>query len=351
MEALKSYIDENLSKGFIRPSSSPCGAPVLFVPKKGGKLRLCVDYRALNAVTKKDRYPLPLIDNMLDRLKAASIYTKLDLKGAYNLTRVKHGDEWKTAFRSRYGHFEYLVMPFGLTNAPAVFQRLMNEIFQKHLDIFVVVYLDDILIYSESLEQHVEHVKIVLQILRENKLYCEYSKCIFHTTETEFLGYVISTAGLKMAQSKVESVLNWEPPKSKIGVMSFLGFANYYRRFIHNYAKIAGPLHATTCKDGIFKWTAEAQSSFEALKHAFVKAPVLKYVDFKKPFIVETDSSNFAIGCVLSQTFDNVQHPVAYYSKKLSGCETRWEIHDKELFGIITALRVWRRTDTDFYRS
>jgi hypothetical protein len=342
MKALKDYIDENLSKGFIRPSSSPCGAPVLFVPKKGGKLRLCVDYRALNAVTVKDRYPLPLIDGMLDRLKAAKIYTKLDLKGAYNLTRIKEGHEWKTAFRSRYGHYEYLVMPFGLTNAPAVFQRLMNDIFREYLDVFVVVYLDDILIYSASKEEHENHVKIVLQLLRDNKLYCEYSKCVFHTIETEFLGFIISTGGLKMAESKVKSILDWEVPKSKIGVMSFLGFANYYRRFIKNYAKIAAPLHETTHREGAFKWSTKAQEAFELLKHAFVQAPVLKYVDFNKPFVVETDSSNFAVGCVLSQLFNDVLHPVAYYSKKLSGCETRWEIHDKELFGIITALKVWR---------
>ena len=172
MKLLKDYIEENLAKGFIRPSSSPCGAPVLFVPKKNGKLRLCVDYRALNSVTTKDRYPLPLIDNLIDQLKGAKIYTALDLKGAYNLVRIKQGDEWKTAFRTRYGHYEYVVMPFGLTNAPATLQRMMNDIFREYLDVFVIVYLDDILIFSETEEEHVKHVKMVRELLRINNLFC-----------------------------------------------------------------------------------------------------------------------------------------------------------------------------------
>ena len=344
MSLLKEYIDGMLEKQFIRPSSSPCGAPVLFVPKKNGKLRLCVDYRALNSMTEKDRYPLPLIDNLIDQLRESIIYTALDLKGAYNLVRIKKGDEWKTAFRTRYGHFEYNVMPFGLTNAPATFQRMMNEIFRPYLDQFVVVYLDDILVYSRNKEDHVKHVRIVLQVLRENKLYCEFAKCSFHVSEVEYLGYVISAKGLFMSQKKVSAVMDWEVPKSKVGVQSFIGFANFYRRFIKNFARIATPLHKLTKKDANFEWTADCQDAFETLKHAFVSAPILKYADFTTKFVVETDASDFAIGCVLSQFFgdDSLLHPIAYYSKKLSPVESRWEIHDKELFGIITALRVWR---------
>ena len=204
MTVLKDYIEESLRKGHIRPSNSPCGAPVLFVKKKDGSLRLCVDYRALNAITVRDRYPLPLIDNLIDQLRVAVIFTALDLRGAYNLVRVRHGDEWKTAFRTRYGQYEYLVMPFGLTNAPAVFQRLMNDLFRDYLDQFVVVYLDDILVFSKRQEDHVEHVRIVLKVLLDNGLYCKFSKCEFHVETVEFLGYVIGKGGVSMNQKKVE---------------------------------------------------------------------------------------------------------------------------------------------------
>jgi hypothetical protein len=265
MKLLKEYIDENLQKGFIRPSSSPCGAPVLFVPKKNGKLRLCVDYRALNSVTIKDRYPLPLIDNLIDQLRGATIYTALDLKGAYNLVRIKQGDEWKTAFRTRYGHYEYVVMPFGLTNAPATFQRMMNDIFREHLDVFVIVYLDDILIYSQTEEEHVEHVKIVLELLRKNKLFCEYAKCFFHRKEIDYLGYVISPSGLTMSPKKIGAILEWKRPVNKVGVQSFLGFANFYRRFIKDYSKLAAPLHELVKKGGIFEWDGRAQEAFDTL--------------------------------------------------------------------------------------
>ena len=354
MKLLKEYIDDNLQKGFIRPSSSPCGAPVLFVPKKNGKLRLCVDYRALNSLTIKDRYPLPLIDNLIDQLRGATIYTALDLKGAYNLVRIKEGDEWKTAFRTRYGHYEYVVMPFGLTNAPATFQRMMNDILREHLDKFVIVYLDDILIYSKGVEEHEKHVKMVLELLRKHKLYCEYSKCKFHQSEIDYLGYVISPNGLAMSQEKIKAILEWKQPVNKVGVQSFLGFANFYRRFIKNYSKVAAPLHELVRDGGIFEWNQRAQEAFDTLKQKFISAPILCFANFSSKFIVETDASDFAIGCVLSQYIDGVLHPIAFYSRKLSDVETRWEIHDKELYGIITALKVWRhyligRGETEIY--
>ena len=343
MKLLKEYIDKNLAKGFIRPSSSPCGAPVLFVPKpKGRGLRLCIDYRALNSFTIKDRYPLPLIDSLLDRLGKAKIFTALDLKGAYNLVRIKEGDEWKTAFRTRYGHYEMTVMPFGLTNAPACFQRLMNDIFKDIVDIYVVVYLDDILIYSQDENEHENHVKEVLTRLRKYNLYCEYEKCMFHVPEVEFLGFVVGINGIKMSMTKVESVLQWAVPKNRTEVMSFLGFANYYRRFVNGFAKIATPLRLLTHKEGEFKWTDAAQKSFDSLKVAFTSAPILKIADYSKQFVLETDASDYALGSVLSQEFDGKLHPIAFYSKKFTSTEANWEIHDKELYAIITSLRHWR---------
>ena len=195
---LRKYIDENLSKNFIRHSKSPAGAPILFVKKKDGSLRMCVDYRGLNKVKKKNRYPLPLISGLLEQLGSAKVFTKIDLRGAYNLVRIKEGDEWKTAFRTRYGHFEYNVMPFGLTNAPAVFQHMMNDIFREHLDDFIVIYLDDILIFSKNEEDHEKHVRLVLEKLRERGLYAKLEKCLFHQTEMKFLGLIATTEGLKM---------------------------------------------------------------------------------------------------------------------------------------------------------
>ena len=343
LKVLKDYIEESLQKGHIRPSSSPCGAPVLFVKKKDGSLRLCVDYRSLNAITIKDRYPLPLIDTLLDRLKNAKIFTALDLRGAYNLVRVKEGDEWKTAFRTRYGHYEYLVMPFGLSNAPAVFQRLMNDLFRDFTDKFVVIYLDDILIYSDNLAEHVHHVRRVLEILLKNNLYCKFSKCEFHVKQVQFLGYIVSSDGLSMDSNKIKTILDWERPNNVTEVQSFLGFANYYRRFIRNFAKIAKPLNTLTKKNQSFIWSDEAQQSFEELKYRFVNAPILIYARLSDPFIVETDASNFAIGCVLSQhSTDGLLHPIAFYSRKLNSTESNWPIHDKELFAIITAFRQWR---------
>ena len=344
MSVLKGYIEDNLAKGFIQPSSSPCSSPVLFVTKKDGTLRLCVDYRSLNEITEKDRYPLPLIDSLLDRLRGAKIFTALDLRGAYNLVRVKAGDEWKTAFRSRYGHFEYLVMPFGLTNAPAVFQRLMDDLLRQYLDVFVVVYLDDILIYSEDLATHQQHVRKVLQVLLDNDLYCKFSKCEFHVDHVEFLGYVVSPNGIEMNTKKIQSILEWEPPTSVTGVLSFVGFANFYRRFIRNFSKVVQPLTALTKKSVQFEWTVTAQNAFDSLKHLFITAPVLVYADTTRQFIIETDASAYALGCVLSQFKDDgLLHPCAFYSKKFTPTETNWQIHDKELYAIVVAFKQWRQ--------
>jgi hypothetical protein len=342
LTTLREYIDENLAKNFIRHSKSPAGAPILFVKKKDGSLRLCVDYRGLNKVTVKNRYPLPLISGLLDQLGQAKIYTKIDLRGAYNLVRIKEGDEWKTAFRTRYGHFEYNVMPFGLTNAPAIFQHLMNDIFREYLDRFVVCYLDDILIYSKNIEEHEEHVKMVLQKLREKGLYAKLEKCAFHQPKVEFLGYVISSEGLLMDPKKVQAVTEWALPKTVRDVQCFLGFANFYRIFIKNYSQVAAPLTRLTCKDKL-EWGLAAQKAFEDLKAAFTTAPILVHPDFTKAFYMETDASDFALGAVLSQMGeDGKLHPIAFYSRKFSAAEINYEIHDKELLAIVDSFQEWR---------
>jgi len=258
LQALRDYLTENLAKGFVQHSKSPAGAPILFVKKKDGSFRLCVDYCELNKITKKNRYPLPLISGILDRLHTGKIFTKLDLRGAYNLLRICPGDEWKTTFRTRYGHFEYTVMPFGLTNAPAVFQHLMNDIFREYMDEFVVVYLDDILIFSKNQEDHDKNVRLVLAMLWEHGLYTKLEKCEFDKSSVVFLGYVISLDGIFMDKSKVETIQCWATPSPVKDVQHFLGFANFYRRFIKGYSKITTPLTALTCKDKPFSWNPTA---------------------------------------------------------------------------------------------
>ncbi|CAO3619736.1 unnamed protein product [Cunninghamella blakesleeana] len=344
LKALREYLDENLEKGFIKPSKSPAGAPILFVKKKDGSLRLCVDYRSLNKITIKNRYPLPLITEMIDRLKDATVFSKIDLRGAYNLVRIKPGDEWKTAFRTRYGHFEYNVMPFGLSNAPAVFQHMINDIFKDMLDRFVIAYLDDILVYSPNQETHDQHVYQVLERLKEYKLYAKLEKCSFDQQEVEFLGHVISPTGIGMDYNKIKSIQEWKPPTSVKELQVFLGFANYYRKFIKNYSKITVPLTKLLSKEKpVWEWTSESQSSFDKLKQLFCSAPILRHANITKSFILETDASDFAIGAVLSQYCeDNLLHPVAYYSRKLKPAEINYEIYDKELLAIIDAFNNWR---------
>ena len=342
LSALRSYLDESLASGFIRPSKSPAGAPILFVKKKDGSLRLCVDYRGLNKITIKNRYPLPLISELLDRLKDAKLFTKLDLRGAYNLIRIKAGDEWKTAFRTRYGHFEYMVMPFGLTNAPATFQAYINEVLREHLDDFCVAYLDDILIFSPDKELHVKHVRLVLDKLQAAGLYVKLEKCLFHVLEIDFLGYVLSTTGVSMEHDRVNTIRDWPEPKSVKDVQIFLGFANYYRRFIKRYSYIAGGLTSLLKKDRTFTLTPEALSSFNQLKDAFTSAPFLRHFDPSLPITVCTDASDFAISGILSQTHEKRPHPVAFYSRKLTSAEINYDTGDKEMLAIIETLKHWR---------
>lgn len=308
---LKKQIEELLEKQFIRPSVSPWGAPVLLVKKKDGSSRLCVDYRQLNKLTIKNKYPLPRIDDLLDQLHGAQVFSKIDLRSGYHQILVKAEDVQKTAFRSRYGHYEYVVMPFGVTNAPALFMDFMNRIFRPFLDKFVVVFIDDILIYSKTREEHAEHLRNVLGILREKKLFAKMSKCKFWMHEVKFLGHVISAQGIAMDPTKVEAVLNWERPKTVIEIRSFVGLAGYYRRFIECFSRIVAPLTQLTRKDQPFIWTDKCEKSFLELKERLTSAPVLVIPNPSKNFEVYCDGSHQGLGCVLMQE----RKAVAYASR------------------------------------
>ncbi|KAJ1574824.1 hypothetical protein NDA12_005891 [Ustilago hordei] len=345
MSELRRYLDENLEKGFIRPSKSPAQSPVLFVPKKDGGLRLCVDYRGLNEITVKNRAPLPLIKEQLFLLRKARIYTKLDLRAAYNLIRIAKGDEWKTAFGTQLGLYEYLVMPFGLANALAHFQSFINDIFRDIIGIYVVVYLDDFLIFSDTEEAHVKHVTEVLTRLRSNRLFAKLSKCEFHTKTVEFLGYIIKPTGIEMDPEKVRTVKEWPMPESIHDIQRFLGFANFYRRFIAHFARIAKPLTALVKPIEWFKkfeLPEEAQQAFHKLIQAFTSAGVLQHFDYHLPTRLETDASDFAIAGVLKQEHEGRWHPVTFYSRKMSSAEKNYEIHDKELLAVVACLTQWR---------
>ena len=342
LSVLKSYIEEHIEKGFIRPSTSPFGAPVLFVKKADGSLRLCVDYRALNRMTIKNRYPLPLIAELLDRIVGAKYFTKIDLRSAYNLIRIALGDEWKTAFRTRYGHFEYLVMPFGLTNAPATFQSYINEAIREYLDEFCVAYLDDILIYSNSLEEHTGHVHKVLEKLLKHGLYAKLEKCQFHVQEIEFLGYVLSPTGVTISQKRIATILEWPVPKSIHDIQVFLGFTNFYRRFVENYSGVVTPITNLLRKNNKFEWSDDVQRAFEKLKSLFSNEPLLRHFNPELPIQLHTDSSGFAICGIISQLSDDRWHPVAYWSRKCTPAECNYDIHDREMLAIISAMKNWR---------
>ncbi|MBW0492657.1 hypothetical protein O181_032372 [Austropuccinia psidii MF-1] len=276
-DKLRAYISENVKKGFMWPSSSSTGAPVLFIKKKDGGLRLCVDYRKLNAVTRKNKYPVPPMNQLLNHFNGSSIFSKIDLHGAYNMLRIKEGDEHLTCLRTKYGSYEYLVMPFGLTNVPASFQNLFNDIFQDILDVYAVVYLDDIMVFYKSEEEHVTHVSTVLSRRRANNLFDTASKFLFHVSSVEYLGYVVSFEGLKMDQAKVQQILNWPPPRNLKAPQSLLGFADFYQCFIKNYSKKISSLTSFLKKDSCFPLNEEALSQFHQLKEVLTSIPILPY--------------------------------------------------------------------------
>lgn len=340
---LKDWLMRELKKGAIRPSSSPVASPILFAKKPGGGIRICVDYRALNAVTVKDRYPLPLVKESLNNLKGMRYFSKLDIISAFNKLRMAEGHEYLTAFRTRFGLFESLVMPFGLTGAPATFQRYINDVLREYLDIFCTAYLDDILIYSKTKSEHIRHVRLVLSKLREAGLYAQPEKCEFCVSETKFLGIIVSRDGLRMDPDKVSTVVHWKTPTCLTDVQSFIGFGNFYRRFIRNFGTIIAPLVALTKKGTPFAWSSSCQLAFDQLKKAFTEAPVLKPFDWNREVIVETDASDYVSAGVLSQPDDDgIIHPVAFFSKKHSATECNYEIYDKELLAIVRCFEEWR---------
>lgn len=341
---LDAFLEENLATGRIRPSKSPVAAPVFFVKKKDGSLRLVQDYRKLNDVTIKNKYPLPLISELVNKLRKAKYFTKLDVRWGFNNVRLKEGDEWKAAFLTNRGLYEPLVMFFGLTNSPSTFQTMMNDILRELItDGVVLVYLDDILIFTETLDEHRKAVRRVLEVLNKHKLYLKPEKCEFEKEKIEYLGLVVSHGKIEMDPVKVQGVSHWPTPKNVHDVFVFLGFTNFYRRFIEDFADIARPLHNLQQKNAKWSWGPREQEAFDELKRKITSSPVLVFPDDHKPYRVEADSSDYATGAVLSQlSSDDKWHPVAFMSKSLNEVERNYEIHDKEMLAIIRALEEWR---------
>ena len=342
LDELKRQLDELTQSGFIRPSKSPFGAPVLFVKKKDGTMRMCVDYRALNTITVKNSYALPRIDELFDRLQGARYFSKVDLRSGYHQIRIHADDVPKTAFRTRYGHYEFLVLPFGLTNAPATFMHLMHQIFLPLLDRFVLVFLDDILIYSKDMHEHEQHVRQALDRLREHKLYAKLSKCELFKTEVEFLGHTIDADGVHMMKDKVKAIVDWPPLQSVADVQTFLGTVGYYRKFVRMFSDLAAPLTQLLQKDQTFTWGEPQQKAFAALKAAVSQQPVLVLPDPALPYDIATDASGFAVGATLSQDQGRGLQPIAFLSQKMNAAQRNYPVHEQELLAVVAALKQWR---------
>ncbi|KAK1681407.1 hypothetical protein QYE76_042255 [Lolium multiflorum] len=335
---IQRQIQDLLAKGYVRESLSPCAVPVILVPKPDETQRMCMDCRPINAITVRYRHPIPRLDDMLDELSGATIFSKIDLRSGYHQIRMAIGDEWKTAFKTKLGLYEWLVMPFGLSNAPSTFMRLMNHILRPLIGKSVVVYFDDILIYSKNLEDHVQHVREVLCILRHEKLYANLPKCTFAQNKLVFLGFVVSANGIEVDSSKVEAIHNWPTPTNVGQVRSFHGLAGFYRRFVKDFSTIACPLNELTKKNVPFVWGNAQQKAFDELKKRLTEAPLLVLPDFAKTFEIECDASGLGIGGVLMQN----GKPVAYYSEKLDGARLNYPIYDKELYALVRVLEVWQ---------
>jgi hypothetical protein len=335
---LQRQVRELLEKGYVRESMSPCAVPVLLVPKKDGTWRMCVDCRAINNITVKYRHPIPRLDDMLDELHGSCVFTKIDLKSGYHQIRMKEGDEWKTAFKTKYGLYEWFVMPFGLTNALSTFMRLMNHVLRAFIGRFVVVYFNDILIYSNNLEEYVMHVKSVLEILRKEKLFANLKKCTFCTDKLVFLGFVVSKRGIEVDEEKVKAIQEWPTPTTISQVWSFHGLASYYRWFVRDFSSLASPLTEVIKKNVPFKWGKEQEKAFNLIKEKLTNAPLLVLPNFAKAFEIECDASGIGIGAVLMQE----GRPVAYFSEKLSGAALNYPTYDKEIYALVRALENWQ---------
>jgi hypothetical protein len=335
---LKLKLKEMMDKGYIQPSVSPWGEPVLFMKKKDDTLRLCIDYRKLNNTTIKNKYPLPRIDDLFDQLKGASIFSNIDLRSRYHQVRIKDEDIHKTTFKTRYGHYEFVVVPFGLTNAPTTFMCLMNNVLNKFLDIFVLVFIDDILIYSKNREEHEEHIKLVLQVLREHQLYANFSKCDFFHKQLHYSGHVISEEGVAIDPNKIKYIMEWPTPKDVFDIRSFMGLAGHYRRFIKGFSKIGCPINVLQRKGVKFTWTFECEERFQELKFLLTHALVLKIAYLDDDFLMCTNSYKEGIRGVLMQE----RHVICYESRKLNEHEINYVTHDLEFAAIVHALKMWR---------
>ena len=319
-------------------------SPIMFVKKKDGNLRLCVDYRQLNYVTKKDRYPLLLIGEALDRLQTAKYYIKLNVKDAYHSVRIKEGEEWKTTFTTKYSTYKYLVMPFGLTNAPAAFQRWINRTLQSYIDICCIMYLDDVLIYSDNLEQRQKDVAAIIRAIRQQGMKLKPSKCKFHQRETEYLGFSINNEGVKVDPIKTAAIWDWKAPTNKKGIQEFMGFCNFYRRFIDGFSRTAKLLYDRTKKDVTWEWGDKEQFAFDELRQKLYSTPVLTYFIAGRQLLVEKDASKYVCWGILSQQEEDWKwKPIAYRAKTMKLAECNYDVHDNELLAIVQALKEWRR--------
>jgi hypothetical protein len=348
--ALEKFLDEMVAKGYIRPSKSPYASPFFFVKKKDGKLRPVQDYRRLNSHTVRNQYPLPLIAQLISDLSGAWIFSKVDVQQGYNNVRIKKGDEWKAAFKTKFGHWEPLVMFFGLTNSPSTFQEMMNviykEVIEKHArrGTIIRIYMDDIAIATTgTLQDHIDAVRDVLRVAEQHDLYFKLSKCTFHASSIDYLGVIIEKGMTRMDPVKIAGIKNWPIPTKVKDVRSFLGFCNFYRTFIRGFAHLARPLNELTRKDAEWSWESRHQKAFEELKHRVTTEPILAHPILTDPFELEVDASGFAMGAVLLQRKeDGKKHPIAYYSKTLSAAERNYDVYDLELLAIVNALDHWR---------
>ncbi|KAK8949163.1 hypothetical protein KSP39_PZI006059 [Platanthera zijinensis] len=338
LEELRTQLDELLAKGFIRQSSSPWGAPVLFVKKKDGSMRLCIDYRELNKVTIKNRYPLPRIDDLFDQLRGSAVFSKIDLRSGYHQLRIRESDIPRTAFRSRHGHFEFLVMSFGLTNAPSAFMDMMNRVFKDFLDKFVVVFIDDVLIYSRNAAEHDQHLRLVLSALRDHQLYAKLSKCEFWLPQVSFLGHVVNKDGISVDPEKISAVMDWHRQSTPKEIRSFFGLAGYYRRFVEGFSTLAAPWTKLTQKHAAFIWSDKCEEAFLELKSRLCSAPVLTLPAEGKDYDVYVDASHVGLGGVLMQE----GRVIAYGSRHLKTHERNYPTHDLEFAAVIFALKLWR---------